>query len=112
MKSPTSSFGCYSVEKQRPSSVIKTEFEKGYIQARERFTRDRCVFVVAFPHLKITEKDAFEAHFESVRQSGIFEWTNTKESKTYQVRYKEIPTFKISKDASMLYETLLTLEEV
>lgn len=112
MRSPISTYGCHSIEKERQSSVIRSEFEKGYVQTRERFSRDRSVFKIAFPLLTFEEKEAFEAHFESVRQSVIFNWTDTKESKTYPVRYKEIPTFKITADKPMFYNTTLTLEEV
>lgn len=112
MSFPTLSKKPTTIETSMPSNTIKTEFDGGYIQARERNTRDRKVFNISYSILNKADITLLNAHYASVRGSGIFSWTNPSTTTTHQVRYQE--PFRITADAHMPddYPVTMILEEV
>ena len=73
-------------------NTISAEFDGGYESTRERNTRDRKTFKIDFNLLTRTDKDLLIAHFDSVRGSTPFDWTNIDDNEVYTVRYSKAPS--------------------
>lgn len=93
------------------SSTIKSEFEKGYVQTRERHTRDRKRFSVSYTVDKV-DKALIIEHFNIVRGSVIFSWTDPDTSSIHQVRYSVTPKYTVSGANPVLQDLTFELEEV
>lgn len=94
-----------------PSSTIKSEFEKGYVLTRERHTRDRRKFSISYTVDKI-DKALIIEHFNQVRGSIIFSWTDPDTSTVYPVRYSVNPKYTVSGANPVLQDVTFELEEV
>lgn len=111
MSYPTLSLNPTNIDIEFQSSTIKSEFEKGYVQTRERHTRDRRKFMVSYL-IEEADRDLIIAHYQSVRCSTIFTFTDFESATTYNVRYGTPPKYKISGDTAKLYSLSFDLEEV
>ena len=73
-------------------NTISAEFDGGYEATRERNTRDRKMFKIDFSLLTRADKDLLISHFNTVRGSVPFDWTNIDDNVTYSVRYSKAPS--------------------
>lgn len=111
MSYPTLSINPVSIEVEPISATIKSESEKGYVQTRERHTRDRHKLSVTYMVEK-TDRDLIMSHFSTVRGSVIFSFTDFETTTTYNVRYSTPPKYKIEGSTPNLYNLTFELEEV
>lgn len=93
------------------TSTIRSEFEKGYVQTRERHTRSRRKFSVSYTIDKI-DKALIITHFNEVRGSVIFTWTDPDTSSVHNVRYSSTPKYTVSGANPILQDVTFDLEEV
>ena len=71
------------------NNTIRSQFEGGYVQTRERHTRDLKTLDVTYDVLSENDKNLLEAHYQSVRGTTAFNFTNARTGTTYSVRYRE-----------------------
>ena len=112
MAFPTLTQNPISIDYQHEDATVKTEFEAGYVQARERHTRDRLTFSVAYSKLTAVNRASLLAHYASVRGSGAFDWTDPDTATVYSVRYDVPPKYKANAVLPGAYDVSLTLKEV
>ena len=93
-------------------STISVDFDGGYKQTRERFTRDLKIIEIEYTLMERVDKNAVESHYYSVRGSTPFDWTNLDTSITYSVRYSQTPTFEVNASVNGRYNVVLNMEEV
>jgi len=93
-------------------NTIKSQFDGGYKQVRERFSRDIKTFTVTYKVLSKTDKDALLAHYDSVRCSTPFTWVNVDNQIAYTVRYTDSIEVKASADTVNYYAITLKMETV
>ena len=105
MSFPTLSCTPVKIDYEYLSSVIKSEFEKGYVQTRQRHNRDIQKLGVSYM-VEIADLTLILEHYESVRQSVIFTFNGL------NVRYSTPP--KYAEDGAMqgLYNVTFDLEQV
>lgn len=92
-------------------ATIKTKFDGGYAQTRERHSRNRHKITAKY-FLSATDKDALLAHYQDVRGSVSFSWSHPDDSKIYTVRYATAPKIPSSGKTYGWYKITIQLEEV
>lgn len=100
------------IEEKSTVNTIKNQFDGGYKQTRERFSRDIKTFTVSYVALSEADKNSLLTHYDSVRGSTPFDWTNVDTTTTYIVRYTD--SIDVKADATMpkLYAITLKMETV
>ncbi|WP_201353817.1 hypothetical protein [Hydrogenimonas urashimensis] len=111
MSFPSLSRKPVKVEIQDEFSTISTPFEAGYQQTRERHTRSRRTISAKY-FVETADRDAILSHYESVRGSGSFDWTDPESSDTYTVRYTEAPKNVVDGAWPGWYEITLKMREL
>jgi len=101
-----------TIDEKSTVNTIKNQFDGGYKQTRERFSRDIKTFTVSYIALSEVDKNALLSHYDTVRGSIPFNWTNVDTSITYSVRYTD--SIDVKADATMpkLYAITLKMETV
>jgi len=70
-------------------NTISVEYDGGYEQTRERHTRNRREITAEYMMLDTTEKNLLVSHYEGVRKTTPFAYTDVVTSEVYTVRYAE-----------------------
>jgi len=91
-------------------ATIKSKFEDGTVQARERFTKIRKTFDITYI-LPIIDKNTLLAFYDTVKLSGSFDWINPDDGVTYTVRFKK-PIKYDAAGANIVSNITFSLEEV
>ena len=112
MAFPTLTESPSSIETEPEYSTIKTEFEGGYQQARERHTRNRKTFKAQWVSMSRANLDLLLAHYDTVRGSGSFLWTNDDDDAAYTVRYESAPKRTADGKFKNSYAVSIALKEV
>lgn len=105
MSYPTLSLNPTKIDYEFQSSVIRSEFEKGYVQTRQRHTRDRQKLSVSYT-IESTDLNLIIAHYQSVRESVIFTFNGL------NVRYSSPPKYTKSGEQQGLYNLTFEVEQV
>lgn len=92
---PTLTVACnYPIGEQRENSVLKSEFEGGYVQTRARYTRVRRRFTIAYSQLSNADKTLIDNFIDTVNGGAdYFNWTHPQSSTVYVVRFQSPPNF-------------------
>jgi len=101
-----------TISEKSTVNTIKNQFEGGYKQVRERFSRDIKEFTITYTALSETDKDILLSHYDIVRGSTPFAWTNVDTSKGYTVRYTDSIDVKADARMPKLYLITLKMETV
>ena len=109
MSYPTLSINPTKIDIEPISATIKSEFEKGYVQTRERHTRDRSKLSVAYIVEK-ADRDLIMGHYATVRGSVIFEFSDF--DITRNVRYSTPPKYTKDGNNNNIFSLTFELEEV
>ena len=112
MAFPTLSSPPTNITKETPLNTISVQFEGGYKQTRERFTREISTFTVDYVLILRADKDLIEAHFNTVRGSTPFTWINVDDGLTHTVRYSGAIKYPATGAVRNRFSITLTLEEV
>lgn len=101
----------YPIDEEREDSVIRSKFEGGYEQTRQRFTRLRRTWSLVYKTLTPADKTALDDFMVTVKGGAdSFNWTHPVTSTVYAVRLEKPLKFSyVSKD---LYDVEMTLKEV
>jgi phage-related protein len=101
----------YPITERNEDSVIRSDFEGGYVQTRARYTRVRKIWQISYNLLSTTNKNLISAFVDTV-QGGAdsFTWTNPIDSANYQVRFQAPPTY--SHTQYERWDVKFTLEQV
>jgi phage-related protein len=82
----------YPISEQRANSVIRSEFDGGYVQTRARFTRIRKIWKITYTQLSAANKLLIDNFVTTVNcGADSFDWTNPQDSVTYSVRFLSPP---------------------
>ncbi len=92
-------------------ATIKSEFEGGYQQTRERHSRNRQLIEAKY-FLSTADKNLLISHYNSVRGSTAFDWTHPEDNITYTVRYEKAPKVPSKGKTYGWHEVSITLREV
>jgi len=112
MAYPTLTVNPVSVDFNPEYSTIKTKFEGGYQQTRERHTRNRATVKVAYKSLSIADRNLLLTHYGVVRGSDSFDWTDPDTTTVYTMRYDNAPAYKAQGNRPDRYDIQFTLREV
>lgn len=79
---------------QQENSVIRSEFDAGYVQTRARYTRVRKTWQVSYHFVDNSDKAALDTFVSTVNGGAdSFTWVNPQDSVSYTVRFQAPPTF-------------------
>jgi len=86
----------YPLVEQVKDSVIRSDFDGGYVQTRARHTRIRKTWQIKYGNLTSADKITLAAFVTTV-QGGAdsFTWVNPQDSVSYEVRFSQPPTFSL-----------------
>lgn len=99
----------------REDSVLRSKFEAGYENTRQRFTRIRRMWSVKYKLLPASDKDILTTFIDDTVKGGadMFDWTHPVTSIVHSVRFEKPPVFTLIKfGAEAYYDTNFTLNEV
>jgi len=79
----------YPLEAIREDSVIRTPFEAGYEQTRNKYTRRRPGWRLKFSRLKQADYDNLRTFYETTTDGGTlsFMWTHPQTGETAEYRF-------------------------
>lgn len=101
----------FPIDEQREDSVIRSEFEGGYVQTRAIHTRVRKKWNINYHNLSSANKVSIDTFIDTVNGGAdSFTWTNPQDSANYTVRFRDIPNF--SYISYNRWEVNFTLEQV
>jgi phage-related protein len=85
----------YSIKESREDSVLRSDYEAGYVNTRQRFTRVRRKWELRYPYLTEVDVSTLRTFIDTTVHGGAdaFDWTNPVDSVTYQVRLQKPPEF-------------------
>ena len=112
MSFPTLTRNPSTINEKSTVNTIKNQFDGGYKQVRERFSRDIKTFTVSYQVLKENDKNTLLAHYESVKCSSTFTWINVDTNVSYTVRYTDSIEVKADARTPKLYSITLKMETV
>lgn len=112
MSFPTLSSPPTNVTEEKPLHTITNQFDGGYKQTRERFTRDISIFTVDYVLIERADKELIENHFKTVRGSIPFSWTNEDDNTVHTVRYAAPISFPATGAVRNRFSITLKLETV
>jgi len=112
MSFPTLTRNPSMIDEKSTVNIISNQFDGGYKQVRERFSRDIKNFTVTYPVLDEADKNLLLAHYDTVRASTPFSWTNTDTLIAYTVRYTDSIDVKADAKNPKLYAITLKMETV
>ncbi len=92
-------------------STIRSEFEGGYEQTRERHSRNRYTITAKY-FVDAEDKNLLLEHYNTVRGSVEFIWTNPDDLTEYTVRYDKAPKIPAKGSRYGWYEITLYMREV
>ena len=91
--------------------AISTEFGTGIVQTRARYTRMRRTWELTWANMRGSDYRALRAFYELVFGGSLpFNWTNVKDGKTYNVRFKG--ELKARHTVMSCWNVSVTLEQV
>lgn len=91
---PTLSINPSSIKYTPEDSTIKSDFEAGYVQTRQRHTRRRMTFPIEYELIHDADKDLLEAFDITVSGGTLsFNWTDPLTSTVYIVRFEKSPEY-------------------
>ncbi len=89
----------FPVTEQREDSVIKSDFEGGYINTRQRFTRIRRNFQVQYTNMSTSDKGTLDTFVDTVKGGAdSFTWTHPITAAAHTVRFETPPRFSPTHD--------------
>ena len=112
MSFPTLTKNPSAIDEKSTVNIIKNQFDGGYKQVRERFSRDIKDFTVTYAALNEADKNALLSHYDTVRGSTPFTWVNVDNSTSYTVRYTDSIDVKADAQMPKLYAITLKMETV
>lgn len=78
----------YPLIEQVEDSVIRSNFDGGYVQTRARYTRIRKTWKINYSNLSNTNKNTLVAFLNTVNGGAdSFTWTNPIDEVSYSVRF-------------------------
>ncbi len=85
----------YPIKVELEDSVIRSEFEGGYEQTRQKYTRIRRTFTFHYEHMPTVDKEALMDFILDDAHGGadLFTWDNLEDGNNYTVRLAKPPTF-------------------
>lgn len=106
---PTIAAPVFPLSEAPEDNVLRSSFDAGYEQTRQRFTRNRRTFGLRWTALKAADKALLDA-FYLTNSAGSFTWTYPGTSTTYTVRFTGPPKMQLT--ATGLYSVEVELREV
>lgn len=89
----------FPITEQKEDSVIKSDFEGGYQNTRQRFTRIRRNFQVQYTNLSTSEKATLDTFIDTVKGGAdSFTWTHPMTGTSHTVRFEAPPKFSSTHD--------------
>jgi len=101
-----------TIDEKSTVNTIKNQFDGGYKQVRERFSRDVKTFTISYTVISEVDKNALLTHYDTVRCSTPFTWVNIDTQTAYTVRYTDSIDVKADAKTPKLYAITLKMETV
>lgn len=88
----------YPLGEELEDNVLRSTFEDGTVQTRQKFTRVRTTFTVSWGNLPDEHKQTLETFFKSTVKGGAlpFNWTHPQSNTVKVVRFTEPPKFDLT----------------
>lgn len=88
----------YPLGEEPEDSVLRSKFEDGTVQTRQKFTRVRTTFTVVYDNLPDEYKRTLETFFKTTVKGGAlaFYWTHPQSGEVKNVRFTEPPKFDLT----------------
>jgi len=85
----------YTIKLEREDSVIRSEFEGGYQNTRQKYTRLRKKWTMKYTWIPPGDMSTLATFIDTTVKGGAdaFDWTCPLDNVTYQVRYAAPPVF-------------------
>jgi phage-related protein len=101
----------YPITEQFENSVIRSNFDGGYVQTRARFSRIRKQWSISYNNLTLANK-LLITNFVATVNGGAdsFTWVNPADSQSYSVRFQNPPISTLSSFAR--WNVKFVLEQV
>ena len=106
---PTIAAPVFPLSETPEDNVLRSSFDAGYEQTRQRFTRNRRTFGLKWNALKAVDKATLDAFYLS-NSAASFGWTYPGTSTTHTVRFTGPPQMQLT--ANGLYSVSVELREV
>lgn len=102
----------FPLDEELEDSVLRSTFEDGTVQTRQKFTRVRTTYGVAWNNMPDEQKRVLENFFKSTVKGGAlaFYWTHPQTGETKNVRFTEPPKFSLT--LIKFWDVSITLQEV
>ncbi len=109
---PTIAAPRYPLEYTFEDSVIRSQFESGVEQTRNRFTRRRNGYLLKWSRMSSTDWASLETFFVTTTSGGAlsFNWTHPLTSVTSEYRFTAPPTVELID--SGYYQVQISIREV
>lgn len=85
----------YPIGERREDSVVKTEFDAGYAQRRNKHSRFRYIFNLQYILIPSADKVLLDAFLVTVNGGAdSFNWTHPQSSTVYVVEFQTLPDYQ------------------
>ena len=102
----------YPLGEDVEDSVLRSNFEDGTVQTRQKFTRVRTTFSVQWGNLPDEHKQTLENFYKTTVKGGAlaFNWTHPQSGQVKTVRFTEPPKFSLK--VTKYWDVSASLQEV
>lgn len=102
----------YPLGEELEDSVLRSSFEDGTVQTRQKFTRVRTTYTVEWSNMPDEHKRTLESFFKTDVKGGAlaFNWTHPQNGEALTVRFTEPPKFSLT--VTKYWTVSITLQEV
>ncbi|PWM78779.1 MAG: hypothetical protein DBY32_04715 [Phascolarctobacterium sp.] len=102
----------YPLGEELEDSTLRSTFEDGTVQTRQKFTRVRTTYSVEWGNMPDEHKQTLESFYKNDVKGGAlaFNWTHPQSGVTKNVRFTEPP--KMSLSVTKYWSVSISLQEV
>lgn len=102
----------YPLGEELEDSTLRSTFEDGTVQTRQKFTRIRTTYTVEWTNLPDTDKSVLQTFYKNDVKGGAlaFNWVHPQSGETKLVRFTEPPKFSLT--MIKYWQVSISLQEV